>query len=245
MDQPIPPKSPVMACILQDLDPNPNDNEDVSNNAEQGEIPLGNCVEGDNEKEKNKEIKSELEKQVESTPLTPAFAPTRPPTPTPAPTATPIPTQLSTVDPTKIPLPTSSPNPASASPVAPTPTPSPNTDLTSAPTKVSRLQQVRQRILHPQVKVSPTGENSISNIILFSGWRENLCKIQCCPMILFGLHLFMVICLKLYWHPLKDFPHSDFENTVRHVFSKNTWAGCLIFTRGPDGYRVVTRYPNS
>ena len=197
MAQPIPPKSPVMACVLQDLDP--KDNEDESNNAEQGDISVGNCVEGDNEKEKDKEIESELEKQVESTPtLTPALAPTRPPTPTPAPTATPTPTQLSKEDPTKIPIPTSSPNPTSASPVAPTPTPSPNPDLTSAPTKVSRLQQVRQRILHPQVKVSPTGEDSISIMILFSGWRGNLCKIQCCPMILFGLHLFMVICLKLY-----------------------------------------------
>ena len=122
MDPPIPPKSPVLECILQD----PEDED-----ANRGQISFDKSGAQKNEKSENEEMES-----------TPNFAPTTTPIVTPAPTLTPA--QAPTSTPTPVPI----PSPTPAAPPVP------------MAGKVSRLQQVRQGIVHPQVGFF------VSNILL-------------------------------------------------------------------------------
>ena len=137
MDPPIPPKSPVLECILQD----PPKHED----AEKGQISVDKSGEHENE-----EIENEEEEKIQE--LESSFAPT---TTTPIPTSASSPPPTSTFTPARTSTPTSTPSPTPA----PTPSPiqAPTEALTSSsppahiPEKVTRLEQVRQGIVRPQV----------------------------------------------------------------------------------------------
>ena len=147
MDPLIPPKSPVLECILQD--PDPPKKEDGPAHAEQGQITVDSSVQQESENGKTGERESE------STP-TPTIAPTlaaitTPSAPIPAPIATPVPAQVPTPAPTPVP--------------APVPIPG----------KMSRLQQVRQGIVHPQVGTT-NFSSPICKLVCFLLWRDRLCN---------------------------------------------------------------------
>ena len=143
MDPLIPPKSPVLECILQDPDP-PKKEEVPAYDAEQGQISVDNSVEQESEKGKTEDRESE------SAP-TPTLAPITTPS---APTSAPIATPVSTSVPAQTATPTLTPVPIEVA----TPTPTP-----AATGKMSRLQIIRQGIVHPQVGLT----NFTSPIVIY------------------------------------------------------------------------------
>ena len=147
MDPPISSKSPVLECILQD----PAKHEDAG----KGEISDKSGEDANEEREHEEEGKTEEPENSFSPTTTPIPESTQTSTPAPTPTFTPArtstPTSTPTPTPTPTPAPTSTPTQALTSTSSPAPVPISASTPAQSPGKVTRLQQVRQGIVHPQV----------------------------------------------------------------------------------------------